>query len=198
MTQPVDDNEIARAFKIARFANHLHDVYERVKKGSLDPEAIIRATQAVINRGQMFLAPVYFKTKPGLLWISESFTTRVLPAFQAPMKRRGLEGVTHQDLPQSMSDSERYRELQGGEEEVRKHVFTLDQVAEQIDLQPEGGVGELLTNGYANLFDVLVGEVLFVVDVYWISGVHEWNVYDWTPDVHGKWLAGHRVFRNMN
>lgn len=197
MTQPVADNEeIARAFMIARFANHQHALMERVLKGA-DPEAFIRATQAVINRGQTFHAPTYFQSRNGL-YVWDSFATRVLPAFQVKVVRRGLAGVTQVDLPRNMNDSERYRELQGGEGEVRKHVFTPDQIADQIDLQPNGEDGELLTNGCANLFDVLVGEVLVVVSVRWNSVVRLWHVFAWSPGEFGEWGAGKRVFRNMN
>ena len=51
MTQRVSDSEMERAMKIARFAKHQHAVMERVLKGSLDPEEVIRAVQALIDRG---------------------------------------------------------------------------------------------------------------------------------------------------
>src|SRR3989344_3093633 len=51
MTQRVADSEIDRAMKIARFAKHQHAVMERVLKGSLDSEEVIRAGQALIGRG---------------------------------------------------------------------------------------------------------------------------------------------------
>lgn len=51
MTQRVADSEIERALKIARFTKHQHAVMERVLKGSLDSEEVIRAVQALIDRG---------------------------------------------------------------------------------------------------------------------------------------------------
>lgn len=41
---------------LGRFARQQHDLFERVRKGSLDPEEVMRAVQAVIDRSFFYLS----------------------------------------------------------------------------------------------------------------------------------------------
>lgn len=189
MTQKVEDK------KIATFARQQHDWMERVLKNSLDPVEVAQAVYSIIGRGKMFAPHTYFTTREGM-WVSSRFANRILAKQTTTMPYRGLEGVASVILARNMTDQEIIAELLGGMEEVRKHPFTLDQVAAMIDLQPNGKDGELLKNGYANIFYVLVDEVLFAVRAYWSSGYCEWRVDAWHLDGHGNWRAGNRVFRN--
>lgn len=183
--------------KVAKFARQQHDWMERVLKGSLDPVEVAQAVQNIINRGQKLFNPhAYFKTREGL-WVSDEFANRILTKQPTTMPYRGLEGVTSNNLARNMTDTEIIDELLDGMEEVRKHASTLDQIATMIDLQPKGIDGELLNNGDANIFYVLVGGVLFAVLVYWDSDNRKWNVHGWPLVKRGDWLAGCRVFRNM-
>ncbi|MBI3633026.1 MAG: hypothetical protein HY226_01920 [Candidatus Vogelbacteria bacterium] len=53
--------------------------------------------------------------------------------------------------------------------------------------------GPLLANGYANLFYVRIGSVVFTVGVDWDSGGRSWDV-DAYPRDGIEWGAGRRVF----
>ncbi len=144
-----------------------------------------------------FVTASYFVTKPGL-WVHSDFTSRITAAYPEALVPRGLDGVESFDLSTASYDREILtRPEMGGEENVRKHAFTPDQVADLINLQPEGAEGKLLTNGYANLFYVVGKDgVLFVVRVHWSAGGRRWGVDAWGLDGRGHWGAGYRVFRN--
>ncbi|MHB1118038.1 MAG: hypothetical protein ACYCZ7_00705 [Minisyncoccota bacterium] len=192
MTQRVSDE------MVATFARQQHYWMERVLKGSLDPVEVARAVQDIVNGGWMFnpfIPNTYFKTREGL-WVASSFNDRILSKV-APMPYRGLEGVTSSVLTRNMHDKEIIGELLGGMGEVRKHAFTLDQIAEMISLQSNGEDGKLTNNGYANIFYVLVGGVLFAGYANWNSDNNrKWNVSGWRLGEGGHWNAGNRVFRN--
>ena len=85
----------------------------------------------------------------------------------------------------------------GGMEEVRKHAFTPDQIADLRDKQMSGEEGQLLTNGYWNLFYVIgKGGVLFVVGLYWDRDDGEWHADAWLLVENDFWNSDYRVFRN--
>lgn len=62
-------------------------------------------------------------------------------------------------------------------------------IATMIAMQPGGGAGPLLNNGYANLFYLSS----CVVYVHWHAGARRWHVSSWERDV-GGWGADDRVF----
>ena len=69
----------------------------------------------------------------------------------------------------------------------------LSVVHEKITKQPNGENGELLNNGYANIFYVQLEDRVVAVDVRWDSGDREWVLHaDGLDD--GAWLAGGCVF----
>jgi hypothetical protein len=142
----------------------------------------------------LFDPHAYFKTHNGLRG-SDSFNYRILPNV-APMPYRGLEGVTSSVLARNMYDKGIIDELLGGMEEVHKHAFTLDQIAEIIGSQPNGEDGELMNDGYANIFYVLVNGVVVAVRVGWDWRGRHWSVRVWYLNENGDWRAGGRVFRN--
>lgn len=65
----------------------------------------------------------------------------------------------------------------------------LVRIAQMIEQQSNGKEGDLLNNGYANLFYVPG----CVVGVYWSAGGRDWSVYAWKRDIL-SWSAGRRVF----
>ena len=142
----------------------------------------------------LFESHVYFKTRQGL-WVADSFNNRILSKVgQTP--HRGNEGVTSSILVRNMSDQEIIDELLGGMEEARKHSFTLDQIATMLDLQSNGEDGDLLNNGYANIFYILVNEVLYALYVDWKSDNLNWRVSLWHLGENSRWRACGRVFHN--
>ncbi len=144
-----------------------------------------------------FLTADYFVTRSGL-WESGDFVSRVTAAYPEALVPRGLDGVECFDLTKhSSAKTILTRPKMGGEENVRKHAFTPDQVAALIDLQLNGEAGKLLTNGCSNLLYVVgANGVLFVVRVYWDADNRKWEVDALRLDEGGRWLEGDRVFRN--
>ena len=159
--------------------------------------ALVQPTVLATAITATFVTSVYFVTRPGL-WVSDDFPSLITATYPEALVPRGLDGVESFDLTNNSSDKTILgRPEMGGEESVRKHAFTPDQVAEFIDLQPEGVAGRLLTNGYSNLFYIVgAGGKLFVVYVSWCADSREWFVRAWRRGEDGRWLAGSRVFRN--
>lgn len=144
-----------------------------------------------------FTTSFFFHTRPGL-WVSDDFTSRITLAYPNLIVRRGLVGIESFDLTNNLLDKTILaRSEMGGEENVRKHAFTPDQICDLMTLQPEGSAGKLLTNGFANLFYVVgKDEVLFVLFVGWDADNRRWRVVAWKLGENGIWHAGCRVFRN--
>ncbi|MFZ2303184.1 MAG: hypothetical protein WAV98_00135 [Minisyncoccia bacterium] len=181
-------------------ASQLKELFDQVANGTLNGahlQAFIehRNPFEVGGEEKLFNPHTYFKTREGL-YVWNTFEQRILSEQKVSMPHRGLEGVTSHTLARNMTDTEIIDELLGGTEEVRKHASTLDQIATMIDLQPKGIDGELLNNGYANIFYVLVNGVLFAVSVGWRLGRRRWRVGAWHLGAYGNWDAGIRVFRN--
>ena len=144
---------------------------------------------------EFFDSAKYFTSRKGLyLW--PEFTQRILPAYQGQIACRGIEGVDYVNLPRKMYDREIVAEYLDGEEEVRKHAFTPDQVADMVNAQKSGVSGVLLNNGCANiLYMIGIEGVLFPVHSHWSSALSGWLIrasqFDIVP-----WPAGHRVLRS--
>ncbi|MFZ2151588.1 MAG: hypothetical protein WAV09_00585 [Minisyncoccia bacterium] len=144
-----------------------------------------------------FLTGDYFVSRHGRLWVSNEFVPRIISAYPEALVPRGLEGIESFDLTRDWSDKTIIDRFEmGGEENVRKHAFKPDQIAELIDRQPNGEPGRLLSNAGDNLFYVVgAGGVLFVVSVRRV-GRCRWDVNAWRCSERGIWIAGGRVFRN--
>ncbi len=142
-----------------------------------------------------FVTSDYWQTDPSRkLWVSSEFTERVVSAYPDSIYYRGLESVTH--FQSESSDNKNIAKM-GGMEEVRKHAFTPDQIADLHDKQMNGEGGQLLTNGYWNLFYVIGKDgVLFVVSLNWNSDGREWNANAWHLDENDNWNSDNRIFRN--
>lgn len=140
----------------------------------------------------------YFVTR-GSLYVWPEFTLRILPAYQGLIPKRGIRGVEYIDMTRYLLyDREIVVEYLGGMEEVRKHAFAPDQLADLMDAQKEGKVGVLLNNGYANiLYMVGMNEELFCVSMHWNSVQSHWDICAYEFDA-GICYAGYRIFRNKN
>ncbi|MCB9815499.1 hypothetical protein H6785_02920 [Candidatus Nomurabacteria bacterium] len=80
---------------------------------------------------------------------------------------------------------------------ITERAVDLGQIAGKIKAQAKGTEGELLNNGYANLFPVCGKDgSLRVVDVHWAAVDGRWFVYcnPFTPDF--VWSAGRRMLSN--
>lgn len=190
----------------ARLAGLFADLGHKLKAGKISEEELVlflkrrnpfqKAVNGVVkDPAATFVTAEYFTTRPGL-WVSDEFMSRITSAYPEALVPRGLEGVESFDLESNLSDQDILSQM-GGEVEVRKCAVTPDQIVALIDLQPNGKPGKLLSNGYTNLFYVVgVGGTLFVVDVRWNAGLHEWNVSVCRLGEVGGWGASDRVFRN--
>jgi len=78
----------------------------------------------------------------------------------------------------------------GGEAKAETTLFEMYQLLKK---QASGGEGELLTNGYANIFYIKdMSGVLRAVSGNWGDG--GWRVYAIAVEDPGDWDAGYRVF----
>lgn len=131
----------------------------------------------------------YYQTRSGL-YVWGDFRPRIV-AHAMPIPAGTTFKVKSFDLTVQLTD----REI----EDVlpKAHFFDEKQVcgtvAGLIAKQAIGEEGELLNNGFANLF--YTGSC--VVDVSWSAGVRGWDVDTWRRDV-GRWSAGNRVFSPGN
>jgi len=127
----------------------------------------------------------FFQPRLGL-WVSPDFRARVL----GRVVNISTE-VKHIDLSREMSDAD-IEKMVGP-----NHLFGDEQVcrtiARLIAAQEEGKEGELLNNGFANLFYTSS----CVVFVNWSADDREWRVSAWRRGDSG-WSAGLRVFSPGN
>lgn len=185
----------------------------RTKGGSpINPEYLKEVLQGIIEPGygnkkeeictetKMFDPRAYFKDRDSLkdcygLQMTDSFRIHILSR-QKAMPYRGLEGVTSSQLKFFMSEEGIVNQFLGGTDEVRKHPFTLDQIAAMIDLLPNSEDGDFLNNGGVIIFPVLVGGILFAVNIDRTSISRSWGVGAWRVGDGGHWGVNTRVFRN--
>lgn len=165
------------------------DGVKRVLAGTV--EVVVKSILALVNGGVQFDAvdshdpQAFYQTRTGL-WVSDEFRSRILSKAKPVKKLAAAVGKSY-DLTQNAYDREITPGLPEGysfdESEVCASIATM------IQKQPKGEAGDLLNNGYANLFYVAG----YVVDVYWNADRREWNVHAWELD-DAYWNAGHRVF----
>ena len=133
----------------------------------------------------------FYQTREGL-WVDPDFVRWVLPAAKKLEALPELAGQ-HYPLVVDANDGEIRGEL------PQDCVWEADEfctrLAVKIQRQWDNKTpGNLLNNGYANIFYVRgVGGEVFAVDVDWSSGAREWRVYAGRSD-DGRWSAGNRAF----
>ncbi|MDB5237179.1 MAG: hypothetical protein JWL88_281 [Parcubacteria group bacterium] len=132
--------------------------------------------------------PSGFKTRQGL-WVSSEFHSRV-GSKAKPVENLGAITLSSFDLTKNAYD----KAIKADPVMPANHVFTSESefvayLDQMVSKQSNGEEGDLLNNGYWNIFYV----ARCVVRVGWFSGVREWHVNSWClDDVY--WDAGYRVF----
>jgi hypothetical protein len=180
-------------------ASQLKEFFAQIASGAIT-RSVLQGVLSQVKKTIIlatFVTANYFITRSGL-FVSGGFTSQITAAYPEALVPRGLEGVKSFDLASNSSDKKILdRPEMGGEENMREHAVTPDQIADLINLQPEGMEGRLLNDGGANLFYV-VGKSgkLFVVIVHWSGGRRKWRVNAWELVEDDCWHAGYRVFRN--
>jgi hypothetical protein len=136
---------------------------------------------------ERFVPKDFFQTREGL-WISTELRSRIL-ARTNPCEVGASSGKSF-DLRKDALDHEIVREIPEGYEFVNE-TEVCARIAAMIQRQPNGQKGELLSNGYANLF--YVRSAGCVVHVYWRADRRDWRVYAWPLDGHSR-FADDRIF----
>lgn len=127
----------------------------------------------------------FYKMRGGL-WVSDFFRDNVLVK-AALVKNLSAATLKSLELTKNAYDREITPCLpQNYEFNISE---ALARIAQMIEKQSGGKEGDLLNNGYANLFYVPGCVVL----VYWSAGRRAWDVSAWELD-DSRWCAGSRVF----
>ena len=154
------------------------------------PEDVANLGQAEIPRlleiRDSFRRPVFenfFRTREGL-WVSEDFRNRVATKAKA---RNVVPKTRHVDLARKMTDAQ--IETMLGEGHLFSEVSLCGLLEKMLSDQSDGKDGQLLNNGFANLFYTASS----VVYVYWSAGYRWWYVSTWQRDDR-EWNASYRVF----
>lgn len=127
----------------------------------------------------------FFKTRSGL-WVSDQFVRRVL--LQATVVDKLDDApCSSYNLKKNLYDREITPELPKGYEWGASEVCA--RIAQMIKRQPNGGKGDLLNNGDANIFYVPG----YAVGVDWCADDRQWRVSAWRLD-SSDWKADRRVF----
>lgn len=154
------------------------------KLGGEEGVDLLLAGEGVVPRNEMpdpNVPAVFFRMREGL-WVSPDFQTQML----AKVANTGTE-VRHIDLECDMSSVD--IEAMLGNSYVFGEMQVCLTIARLITAQPNGVEGELLNNGFLNLFYTSS----CVVRVYWRVDRREWFVGTWWRG-DGGWCAGSRAF----
>ncbi len=127
----------------------------------------------------------FYQTRDGL-YIWGEFNERILANVKSVEKLDACTGKSY-DLRKNAKDSQITAELPEGYEWDPSELCA--RIAQMIEKQWGGRDGELLNNGYANLFYVPG----FVVYVFWLADSGYWFVNAGGRDDY-YWSAGYRVF----
>jgi hypothetical protein len=157
-------------------------------------EFIVRKEYAMSGSLNATLVERFSRKKD--LWVSDSFTSRVLP-FHDDNGTSDISNCDSVSLSHSMFNIEIIKKYLGGMEEAKKNAFTLNQVWAFIESQKNGTLGRMPTNIEDNAFHCLGKDNrLFAVNVRLYSGRKVCSVNVWKLDEDGLWDIGRRVFRN--
>ena len=113
--------------------------------------------------------------------LNHNVIAKCIPGTPGPVPHK------HKDLERVMTDAEIEASL--GDRHQFSETILCHLLARLITAQPSGEEGELLSNGFANLFYTSS----CVVSVRWGADYREWDVYTWRRD-DDRWRAGNRVF----
>ena len=127
------------------------------------------------------------------IWLSPEFIERILSVAENFQPTDDIQSPSGFDIVELASDREIRSEL------PNDHVFEASEFCWRLKMmtraQPEGKKGDLLNNGYANIFYVRgKGGEVFAVHVSWDGSGWQWDVRCCRLDGHGGWLQGGRAF----
>lgn len=165
-------------------AGRLESSIEDVVKSMM---ALIRRPQLALTLSQRRDPASFFRSRDGL-YVWDGFIDALRNA--KPAEAGTTFRVNVDELGETLTDEEIENGL------PKSHLWDESAlcavIAEMISKQSEGGEGDLLNNGYANLFYTF-SCVVFV----WYAVDRRWHVHAWERDAH-RWHAGRRVFSPAN
>lgn len=148
--------------------------------------------------GSLINIKPFFQTSQ-TLWVDPDFTNWILNAYENEISQNSAKLAKAFDLSKNMKDSEIISQAESLGFNPKQNPVTLDQIKAKIEAQPNGIEGEMLSNGFANIFYVFgKDDVLFTVGVRWGSGYGQWYVCAYGLGQGGKWGAGDRIFCNKS
>ena len=138
---------------------------------------------------KLFDQTAYFQTKSDL-FVSDWFKDQILKYVHEVDDAQEVS-LSAFDLAKLANDTEIRKEL------PEDHVFEdpsefCASLAQMIDRQPNGEKGNLLVNGYWNIFYVQAGDEVRAVNVRWSDDNRRWYVLA-VPLGVGRWREGFRV-----
>jgi hypothetical protein len=176
--------------KLTAFGEHAKPgLIAAIDQFSAPPPVVLKLVNASVQLDAIAsYDPAGFKTRKGL-WVSDDFQSRVGKKAK-PVKDLGAMTLTSGDLAKNAYD----KEIKADPVMPANHVFESESefvayLDQMIQKQQSGEEGDLLNNGYWNIFYVAG----CVVSVDWFSDCREWGVGTWDPGV-GGWSAGLRAF----
>jgi len=173
------------------------DVMDGVLDGTVEFSIVARRRLKLLGevslprRSKEFDPHEFFRTRDGL-WVSDFFRDHVLSVAKKTKAVRAQKGANFQ-LEDHSSDKEIRAEF------PENHIFEdasafCAHLAGMIERQWSGTEGDLISNGYANIFYVRGKDnEVFAVIVFWLVVRREWRVgaYRLGDD---RWAAGDRAF----
>lgn len=195
--------KVADDATLGKIARQYHDLFRRVREGTLDPEKVSKGLQVLIETAasilrllrdtvsiptqKKFAASDHFILRGALNigWMSGQFKSWFLGKVEEP---RAESRLSSWELTKNSLDKPILEEL--GE----KAETALAHIAHLLSLQSKGEAGVLLTNG-ANVFYIPdAGGTLRAVYVFWSAYCRAWDVRAFEVAYPSGWSAGYRVF----
>jgi hypothetical protein len=193
MTQVVDE-------VLGKIARQQHDLFRRVKEGTLDSVAVSRGLQDLIEGRfagvvsvpptERFVAREKFVVNTGrkapveISYVGGNFSKWFLGKIEEPKPETQLR---YAKLFKLSEDSPILAGLGNTAETTLAEVYAL------MERQPNGEEGVLLTSGYANIFYVRdVNSELRAVHVHWHGG--GWCVNARSVERRLAWRVGYCIF----
>jgi hypothetical protein len=164
-------------------------IFDALKsKNGLIPKMAERIADLISGAG-ISIQDFFSANGPVKLWLSDNLKNWILSqkfelVLDLPESRKCV-------LPKEMNDVEIMKEFKI----VPYHSISelLTTVQRKISGQPNGEGGDLLNNGYANLFYLELNGRVVVARVFWYSDDREWRLSVYVLGV-GRWNAGRQVF----
>ncbi len=147
--------------------------------------------QAIVPaRTEHFNASAFYQTRTGL-YVDNSFADRLDLSARQTVNSAPERPYVVLILKERAYDKDIYKELP-----AETRLSTMEDIASLIEAQPNGKLGLLLNNGYANIFYVKEknGKV-FIMSVSWDSDDRYWSICGGRLDNRGGscWFPGIQI-----